>query len=307
MEKEEKKEEVKKEEPEFSFSDRGRIYDSYEKLGSMGGEPVVEPPAKEPEKEVKKEDTAEAPVEASAEPEAEKKPAQEPVVEKPKKEDHQPTVPLDALHKEREKRKEAQAKVKELESQLSTVLKDLKELTEKQKSVEGESISDYETEIRNLKKEIVGLRSELSSYRKETDTRETQRQMATVKQNLERTAQELKDAGFPLFIEMQHLVVDEILKKVNEDPDNRDDIIREFDNPDGWKRIYKETVFPRINSFFVPKNKEAEKNDKIEAKKEARLSGGPGAKVEPDKKEDSWSYEDYLKERKGRALSGREL
>ena len=294
------KKENKKEEYRFG-QERANLYERYADANKVEEKQPEPEPEKEPEKE-----TVTPPAEGEQEKEEKPPEPEKPAVEEKK------MVPLDALHSEREKRKSAQARIKELETQVATLLRDVQ--YRKEEKPQDEAVEDYEKEILVARKEIKSLKEEVASlkadYSKQQQVGEAERQTkrrAEVNALIEKTDKELTDEGFPLFKRMQHAVSEEILKRINAepDPDDRELLIRDLDSPEGWKKIYREAIFPDLEKFKSAEVKKESKEKKIEAKKNAQLSGGSGAAT-PAKEEEKaeWTYDDYLKERRKTTLGG---
>ncbi len=216
--------------------------------------------------------------------------------EKAKGEDEK-TVPLGALHEEREKRKALGVELEEVKSQLHVVLQDLRGLTEGKKGEETAAESEELNLVEILEKRIATLEA---GHRK-TDSDIRADKQAKKDQELDndiaKVDQELEGEGFPGFLFMRESVTKKLNELIREDPQSR----RVFDNPEGWKKVYKETVFPLLNAKFAKKDK----SELFEKKKDLKLNanlGGPGKKPEKVKEED-WTYQDYLQMRFDRQIA----
>ena len=288
---------------------RDSLYEQYEK--AQGGEPLKEKVKEEVKTEesetakTDKKETEKKEEEVKTESSTEKKdePTEKAEVEKVKVEDFKTTpkeetkdtkVPYDALHAEREKRKAAQVRIRELESQINLVLQETKKKAEEK----PETVDDYEKEIITLRKEVKSLREDLSSQKKNLETEASQKKITEIESKISTVDRELKEEGFPLFKDLQDQVTKEIVKMIDGDPDSGQGIIREYDNPNGWKKIYKEKIFPRLDSTFKERYQSSTKKEKEELKKQANLTGGSAPRVSLETKEDEYSYDDYLKRRK---------
>ena len=280
--------------PELS-EERAEIYADYEKQA----EPVLEKKEEGktdtvPEETAKKEETDTAPVEAGKK--EEEKPVYEPEPKDSDKKEpkEEKTVPYDALHAEREKRKLAQAKIRELEENLKAL--EAKVAAIPNKSQEEESyLTDEERRIKALEASIEEIKTKEKTREyelRDMQHGEAQRKLETAVADTDKA---LAAEGFPGFKFLSNKISEELQKLVKDDPDN---II--FDNPEGWKKIYKEKVFPHVKSVFVKAEKEKIMEDKTNAKKDASLIGSPGQPDKtssPKKEEDDDSYESYLKRR----------
>ena len=198
------------------------------------------------------------------------------------------TVPLSALHEEREKRKALSSKVSELESQLYDVLQDYKTRFDQTQKEEIEELDD----IGKLQKEL----GDLKKWKSTTEQKGMQADIAKKRTNLDQqvvsTDATLEKEGYPGFSLAINAVTQELQKRVLADPENA-----ALDKPEGWKIIYKETIYPILEGKFIKRDKEKLTGEKTELKKDALLSG-PGVKAEvANKKEEEWTYDDYLQMR----------
>ena len=205
---------------------------------------------------------------------------------------------------EREKRKAKSQRYEESQSQLREVLQDYKKLKEAYDELSSKQSEAFEyvgeeepqnavmTELKKLRDEIGSLKSERANERqKSAEERHYQ--------NLMDTDKELAKEGYPGFYIGRAAVTDHLIKMVKEDPDNS-----YLDSPEGWKKIYKETVFPGISNHFDALTKKKTKENKVEAKKKANVVTMPGQSPEsPKKDDDEWTYEDYLNQRRSNQLS----
>lgn len=280
--------------------DRAAIYEEYEKTQnteSAPAEAVKAEEAKEPVKEeVPKEPAAPSPVVEATET---KKEDYVPVqTEDEKKKTEIKTVPYDALHEEREKRKLAQAKNRELEDRLKA-LEEKVTSTKQSEPAENEYLTDEEKRLARLEKDNAELKEK--ERLREQEAYKTKEQML-----YEKLAREVADTdkvlaaeGLPGFQFLQGRVGDELRKMIAEDPEN---IV--LDSPEGWKRIYREKVFPTVKGLFVQADKQKLMEEKKAAKADAGLIGSPGVadKKPEEKKDDSWTHEEYLKWRRENSL-----
>lgn len=214
------------------------------------------------------------------------------------KKEEKKTVPYDALHEEREKRKLAQSKTRELEEKL-------KELEAKINSAvkppEDEEIylTDEEKKLREMEKSLAELKAEKEA--RERENRQSQERSA--KERLEKdvadTDKTLMSEGFPGFQFLAPRVGEELAKLIKEDPDNV-----YLDTPEGWKKIYKEVVFPTVKGIFTQSDKNAMMEEKKAAKTGAGLVGSPGKSDKPVEKkaDEGQTYEEYLEMRRRSGL-----
>ena len=80
----------------------------------------------------------------------------------------------------------------------------------------------------------------------------------------------------------------------------------DIDNPEGWKKIYKEEIYPSIEKIINQKKSEDIIDERIARKKKAALSGNSGGKPVQTKKKDDINelsqkemHERYMKMRHG--------
>jgi len=206
------------------------------------------------------------------------------------------TVPYGALHEEREKRKSLSKKVTELETQLNTVLQDYKTLvTEK----ETDDTADLDPELAALKREIKELREFKNSMTEERQKSTAEKQQQEVMDSVNKTDAELEKEGFPGFIFATEAVAQEIRNLVKEDPENS-----WMFSPEGWKKVFKEKVFPEMRSKFVKVHKDELFDKKKDLKAGQKIAGKTGKVPATPKKDDgsNWNYDDYIKHRKATQL-----
>ena len=231
----------------------------------------------------------------------EKKPVEEKKEEvkevKETKENRETKVPYDALHAEREKRKAAQARIRELENERNILLQETRKAQEEREKP-PEVVEDYEKEILDLRREMKGLRQEITSQKQSLEFDKQTKQKVEIESRIAKADRELESEGYPLFTTLQDQVTKEITKMIEDDRENWQDIVSEWDTPDGWKKIYKEKVFPFLDGKFKIRYQSASQEEKKDLKKQAALTGGSAQKVTPEEKEEEYSYHDYLKRRK---------
>ncbi len=197
-----------------------------------------------------------------------------------------------ALKEERVKRRqlksEYETKIAEKEKQLSEVLQYIKtSVTPEEKT---DVIEDYDTEIRKLQQKIKELDAWKSSTSVKSQEEDRQRLYKDLMTRIEKTDTLLKEEGYPGFAKFKTLITEEL----NNMPDEER---TEMDNEKGWVEIYKTTVFPSVKNVFTSVSREEKTAQKVEAKKGAAMLGETKGEVKIKKDED-WSYEDYLKMRR---------
>lgn len=203
------------------------------------------------------------------------------------------TVPLSALHEEREKRKSLSLKVSELENQLRDVLQDYKARFEVDQKETEEELDD----VGQLRKEL----EDMKKWRKDREVQSLQQQIEGKRQNLNKqigdTNEALEKEGYPGFDIAISAVTRELQRLVTEDPENA-----YLDKPEGWKKIYREKVFPKLRASFIKEHKEKIMDEKKELKKDAGLIGEKTKFDTGVKKEEEWTYNDYLQMRYDKQL-----
>lgn len=276
---------------EVPQSERERLYAEYEKTVAAPEESAKEPEVK----------TEAAPVEAEKPKEPEKT---EPTAEKQeaKKEKF---VPYDALHAERIKRK-AEAEARKAAEERAKQLEDqIKRFSEPKND---EPITDYDAEIINIKRELPSLKAELQAFkeiekqRQEREKNEAhEREYRKLQDNIGKTNKELQEAGYPGFSFALGRVT-EILQSMKEA--GREEEAFDLDNPEGWKKIYKESIFPDLRKEFEAGLRVAKDEEKKSLKSQAGLATVPG-RSEPKPKSENEKTEaernaEYIAERRAR-------
>ena len=211
------------------------------------------------------------------------------------KEPNEPkTVRLEALHEEREKRKAISARNRELEGRIKELEKQVLPAPKVAVTDDDEFLTPEEIRIAALEKKLNALES------KEIE-KESHVEKETFNKTLSDVDKALSDEGFPGFMFLSGRVGDELTKLVNEDPDNA-----YLNAPDGWKKIYREKVFPTVRGIFSDVAKKTVMDGKIVAKTGVALSGSHGQAPSTPKKggadNDGWTYDQYLEHRRNHSL-----
>ncbi len=261
--------------------------------------------SQEPEKAPEKEAPTETPPEkgeTGSQPEKKEEvpPTEKGVREVEEKKPHAPAekmVPHAALHAEREKRKEYEARVKEMEEQQKTLLSDLQKLTESKPA--DQPIEDYEKAILEERNKREALEKRLSAFESDHKKRqewekaeEAKKTQAVLDQKVSESDASLAKAGFPGFSRFKSLVAEELAVRVR-----NGEAVEDVDTPQEWERAYKEKVYPQVREIFVSEKLK----DKEKKKEEANISTGSGGgtpKQEP--KDNAWTVDDYMKMREKR-------
>lgn len=209
-------------------------------------------------------------------------------------------VEAGSLHEERERRKDLSRKVREMETREVDYLKDLKNLAveveklKNNRSPDEDADDNWSTpeqrEIATLKREIADLKkSDKTRSQKEAEAVQVtkQRELHKIYTTVDK---ELEADGFPGFYFMRMAVGDELAKIFDDDPDS----IEEYDNPEGWKKIYKEKIFPTVSSKFIKKQQRELVETKQQRKVKGNLVSSHGGKGENIPSKDTpWTNDDY--------------
>lgn len=182
------------------------------------------------------------------------------------------TVPLEALHEEREKRKAAQRQLREMQEQIAYMQR-LQQVRPQLSDVDTEEVVDYDRELITLKKQNAEIARQMQAMQQATMSDRQAREMQIIQSQITMTAQELEQEGYPAFLEMQDLVASEMRRLYADDPDT----VNEYpDNPSGWKKAFKEIVFPKLQKIGLGVAKEQDFEKKRALKQQAGLTGTTG-------------------------------
>jgi hypothetical protein len=282
--------------------DRASLYEKYAKEGdSFNKATVVEeglpadPTDKKDEGEtppVKKESAPPAPEKSEGKGEPEKEPEKK--------------VALSALHEERSRRKMLSEQVKILEDEKKSLVESVRQYGQRlesleKKKIQEDPIDDVEAVIKSQKEEIATLNKRLGDVESRWVSKEKTEEITQAKakeQELLKQVEEvdlaLSKEGFPGFKDLASEVAREVMVKVQEDESNK----AVFANPDGWKKLYKEKVYPRIKTAIIANDKNSKKEElKIKANLIDNPGGAPKSKEPDEKEDDESSYESYMKMR----------
>jgi len=256
-------------------NERESIYESYRK-------------AELPPEEEEKEEVAES----SPEVEEKEEEAGSEEYEPETKDKEEKTVPLAALHEAREIQKQLRDENKQLKDQMNVLMADnlkiLEKLAGNAPEAEDEEISDYDRAILDQRKEIKVLKEEINNLKAGVQTDVHERARKSLEDRLSKVNTELEAEGFKGFAQFKPMVVAK-LHELND---------RSLDNEEGWKKVFKEHVFPLVRDLAVTKKREETNQGKTDLKKKAGLASGPGRGAnapEPEKK--GYTSADYLKMR----------
>lgn len=176
-----------------------------------------------------------------------------------------------ALHEEREKRKEANRRLKELRAEYDQKIKELSEKVEqamkpKTEEVYGGVDDELRAENLRLRKE----REQELERRKQEDAVKSQQALS---ERISKTTKELKEDGFPGFNLALARVDAAIAKRIEEG----DILPEDAAKPETWKRVYMEDVYEEVASEFKETKKKDSLEQKLIAKQKAKLVGNPGS------------------------------
>lgn len=218
------------------------------------------------------------------------------------KEKEQKFVPLDALHQEREKRKAVQSRQRELETQLQVVMaevKSLKEAKDTKTEVDVEDIDDPFVEVARLRREMSEFKSRDIQRESEVRRRDFETKSKALQNDISKTNDDLEKEGYPGFNMMLNSVTEKLTDLMDDNPQEA----TLLDNPEGWRKIYKEEIYPIIKEKFDKALKGEIIKEKEKLKSEANLIGSSGKTEKPVSKEDEdWTSEDYLNSRISKGL-----
>lgn len=257
-----------------------------------------EPPEEEPEASPEEEET-----DASTETDEAELPSEEEEVAGEEVKEDENTVPLAALHEEREKRKALSRDLEDLKTKFRDLFDDYKKLSEEPATPpspydEGE----VDPRFAALEKQVAELRADRNKLASENKATSQAKAAKKFDDQVSEADSALEKDGYPGF-KFSVATVDKILgEMVKDDPENRI-----YNNPDGWKKIYIERVFPDIQAKFTTLDKSQINEHKKTLKKKAGLVGNPGKKGAPPKKDEEKSetelYEEYLSMRQTKGFS----
>lgn len=243
--------------------ERDKLYQAYAESQKAEVPPVEEPKPEAEQPPVEAEKPVEQPPQEAPEEKKEEKPPEEKY------------VPKQALDEERAKRKKLRDDKEALEAELRAYREKLNP------PKDPEPILDYDAEIHNLKREI-------ETFKKMEARREQQAQEEAARQQREKTESMVRQAGvdlanegFPGFGYMTSKITDELLKIAENDPEEA----AILDNPTGWKKIYKERVYPEFKKEMENASRKITLDAKTSLKRDATMAPSSG-KAPASKEED---------------------
>jgi len=269
-------------EKELTQESRDDVYTRFRQ--EHGGPLPVEEEKEEKEAKEEKETPSEVPVETE-QPLPEEEAGKEVKEEKKTK-----TVPYDALHEERVKRKaasEAQRAAEERARRLEAQIDQLK------KSEPETDISDYDAELRDAKRRLQAI-EEVEQRRTEEDA-ERRRDEAHNKfeSTMKKIDKELREEGYGGFAYAKNAVAEEIAKLVQDE--------ELIDTEEDWKRVFKESIYPNLSAAVKEADQKRALQFKMDAKSQAGLATMSGKMPAKPKSADDMTPEeardDYIKNR----------
>ena len=252
---------------EVTTDEINKVIDEVEKEETPEALPVETQTEIPAEEIVEKAQPAEEVVEPEAEPEKQPGYVPEAVAVKPEEEK---TVPLGALHEERNKRKDLQRRL---------------EAAEAAKKEDSEYEQDEYTQLRNRL-------DVLESQNKRNHEIQTADKEAKL---IQQVSDELEKEGFPWFKE---LGADKLRYAFDSMIDEDPAYVKSHKNPKGWKKWYKERIYPSLKKVMDKAKQSESMLKKIEAKKNSQLVTTPGLKEAPKAESPKLtSNEEYSQER----------
>ena len=148
--------------------------------------------------------------------------------------------------------------------------------------------------VSRLERKLADLEQLARKYEASSQRATAQEKQKQLEKQLKAVDSDLLNEGYPGF-ELAALKVYQKVEAMSiEEP------FKNWNTPDGWKKIYKEYVYPEIAPLFIKKSEEKDREDKKQKKKNAQLAGdskrlSDGMK---DDSEEEYTYTDYIKDRR---------
>jgi hypothetical protein len=179
-----------------------------------------------------------------------------------------------ALHEEREKRKQANLRLRELQEKL-------KAMEDKINSVVASK--DAPDEVDSDDPKVSALTKRLQEIEERDRRAEMQRQQTELQEKVAKTDKALKEEGYPGFRYGINRVDEELKRMFAEGEIDEQDYL----DPQQWKEVYKSKVYEEVSAEFKAIQKQETIESRLDKKKAAaQVPGNPGSKPEA-KKEDS--------------------
>lgn len=213
----------------------------------------------------------------------------------PQKEDTElvKTVPLGALHEEREKRKTLQKQVEEL---MGDNKKFMDKLEQTAKPQTDDYISDESPEMLALKRENAEIRDEVHAIKARFEEDDITKEKNRFDTLVDSADKKLSKAGFTGFKNVGLTWVDNRIKEIDKtDPD----LAQAYRSPDGWIKLWSEEGFKEVQGIFLEQHKNTTLANKRKLKENINLVTSPGKPAAPTatKEVPYGNFDDYKKER----------
>lgn len=181
-----------------------------------------------------------------------------------------------ALQEEREKRKKANLEARQLREKFDADMAALRKENDELKKSKQDDITDGDegdVEKQALKRELEKERARREADDKAKQEDNQKKANEVYQTNLNKTHDELKEAGIRGFKFCVPLVREAMLKRFN---DGEFQSTEELNDPANWKKVYTEDVFPTVKDEFPASNDKEALDKKLEAKKKAGGISNPG-------------------------------
>jgi len=219
------------------------------------------------------------------------------------------TVPLQALHESRDRFKKlnlehrdyktsTEQKMKELSEQVASLSAKLSTTSRSSEADldlnEADDASNRERVLANKLRAMELKQEEFESEKKRQAAQEVQ---ATSQKRIDKVDSELAEEGFNGFKVAGLLKTERRLLELVKAGDITD---TESVDPNMWKKVYKEDVYPEIREIFVATEKAKLSGEKTNRKRAANLVDYPGAKekvdLEDSEEDKPLSFDDFNKQ-----------
>jgi hypothetical protein len=203
-----------------------------------------------------------------------------------------------ALHEEREKRKQANLKLREIERQYAEKFKALEEKLNAVVTPKDESVKDTESDPK-----VSALQKRLQEIEERNQQEEIASKQKKLQEEITKTDKNLKEEGFPGFRYAVNRVDEELKRMFAEGEIDESDYL----DPTQWKEVYKTKIYDELASEFKAIQKQETIENRLNNKKAAaKVSSNAGAKPETKKVDeeaepDTDDVKEYLSFRKNRA------
>ena len=197
-------------------------------------------------------------------------------------------VPLQALHESRERFKKLNLEYREYKNTQTKEFQSLKDQLNKLQdtlkspasSTENDLVDEESETVKQLRREILVMKQTQQEGTKNNDQEAALKAQQEQQKKIQTVSDDLAKEGYKGFdfallktgAKLQELVnVGELTEK-------------ESTEPEMWKKVYKEHIYPEVKSLFVEQDKSETMEKKKERKAKAQLVSDPGKA--PDKPEE---------------------